>query len=110
MSARTQRSAEATQYRKLYKTARWQHIRSAQLRAHPLCAPCLRKGTVTIATVCHHLDPQTKLKPETFFAGPFESQCQPCHDGPTQQQERIGYSTEVGSDGLPVDPNHPFNR
>lgn len=45
-----------------------------------------------------------------FIAGPFESLCKPCHDRDVQSEEVMGYSDEVGNDGLPIDPNHPFNR
>lgn len=33
-----------------------------------------------------------------------------CHDRDKQREERIGYNTKVGIDGLPSDPRHPFNR
>jgi hypothetical protein len=36
--------------------------------------------------------------------------CKQCHDGPAQQVEKRGYSTEVGPNGLPLDPNHPFHN
>lgn len=109
MSARDQRSAQAAEYRKLYKTARWAHVRKAQLSKQPLCEWCLPKR-VTAATVCHHNDPKQKLNKATFFLGPFTSLCKDCHDGKAQQIEVRGYSTEIGADGWPVDAQHPANR
>jgi 5-methylcytosine-specific restriction endonuclease McrA len=102
------RSPEAEAYRKLYKTARWQRIRAAQLAKHPICARCKAKGYVTTATVCHHTDPETKKT--AFFDGPFQSVCAPCHDGQIQSEEKTGFSREVGIDGWPTDDRHPSNR
>lgn len=71
---------------------------------------CLKAGRLTPATICDHVDPRTKDDPETFFTGPYQSLCSHHHDSKKQQQEVKGYSTEVGADGLPTDPNHPWNR
>ncbi len=101
------RSPEAEAYRRLYKTARWQHIRKAQLTKRPVCERCRKRGRVTIATVCHHVDRDSKANPETFFAGPFESLCAPCHDSDAQGEEARGYSTAIDADGWPTDPRHP---
>lgn len=107
MSGRAQRSPEADRYRWNYKTTRWRRLRNQQLSTYPLCKWCEDKGKVTAASVCHHVDPDTKLKPETFYRGPFISLCAPCHDSVAQQKESRGYSTEVGPDGFPIDPLHP---
>jgi 5-methylcytosine-specific restriction protein A len=111
------RSPEAQAWRRWYSTARWRRVRKTQFGKQPLCERCEAKGFRIVATICDHDDPATKLSAETFFAGPFSSLCKPCHDGPKQSQERggndagqIGYSKEVGVDGLPVDPRHPFYR
>ena len=108
------RSPEAIAYRRLYKTAQWQRVRLAQLADEPLCRMCKAQGRITLATVCDHIDPKTKETPEGFYAGPFQSLCDDpryrCHSSRKQQQETKGYSGELGSDGLPVDPSHPFNR
>lgn len=109
MARRDQRSPEAEQYRRLYKTARWTSTRKRQLSAHPMCKPCLARGRITPATVCHHKDKASKANPATFYDGPFESLCAPCHDSDAQSQERRGYSNEIGLDGWPTDENHPFN-
>ncbi|QKC83952.1 HNH endonuclease [Mesorhizobium sp. NZP2077] len=108
MARKDRRSPEAEAYRKLYKTAYWQAIRTGQLNKHPLCQPCLQRGRVERATVCHHVDPETKKT--NFYGGPFQSVCQPCHDGPIQSEEKRGFSNEIGVDGWPVDPSHPANR
>lgn len=103
------RSAEAEAYRAWYRTARWQRLRSEQLRDEPLCAMCARQGRVTAATVCDHVE-RHNGDPVKFWAGPFQSLCKPHHDQGKQQIEKRGYSNEVGADGYPIDPNHPANR
>lgn len=97
------RSVEASAYRRLYKTARWQRTRASQLRDHPLCARCLAKGIVndgsltmdgarqTVARrrhlVVHHVVPH-KGDEALFFGGPFETVCPDHHDIVIQQEER----------------------
>jgi hypothetical protein len=96
-----------------YKTARWQRIRAAQLAAEPLCAICAKAGRVTVATVCDHIE-RHNGDPVKFWNGPFQSLCDGppwwCHRSTKQQLEVRGYSSEVGPDGYPIDPNHPANR
>lgn len=117
MPRRDDRSPQAQRYRKLYSTARWRRTRDNQLSAHPLCQRCKAKGFIVAATICNHTDPKTKEDPATFFAGPFDSQCKACHDGPTQSDERtgkttdrVGYDGRVDSNGWPTDRRHPANR
>ena len=104
------RSPQAATYRKLYNTARWHRTRTYQLRHQPLCERCKAKGYVVQANVCHHVDKDSKLSPSTFFLGPFQSLCSHCHDSDAQQEEKIGFSTAVGTDGWPIDERHPSNR
>jgi 5-methylcytosine-specific restriction protein A len=104
------RSEEAQDYRRRYRTARWQRTRAHQLQAEPLCQRCKREGRITAATICHHIDKTSKDNPETFFAGPFESRCKPCHDTIEQSIERLGYEKGSTADGKPIDPLHPWNR
>jgi hypothetical protein len=114
MRGSDRRSPEAAEYRKLYKTARWLRTRAKQLADEPLCRMCKARGRITAATVCDHVDPKTKQDPATFFDGPFQSLCDDpryrCHSRWKQQQEGRGYSMEIGEAGIPLDPDHPFNR
>jgi hypothetical protein len=77
-----------------------------QLARQPLCRFCIDRGKVTPATVCDHVEPH-KGDHDKFWRGPFQSLCKSCHDGRKQSMERVGYSTEVGLDGFPIDPRHP---
>jgi 5-methylcytosine-specific restriction enzyme A len=90
----------------LYGTARWQRIRRQQLMAHPLCAFCLKRGSVVPATVVDHIEPHRgdRLK---FFTGALQSLCKFCHDSTKRQIEERGYCLDIGLDGWPLDPRHP---
>lgn len=105
---RDYRSAEAAEYRRLYKTARWRRLRAAQLARRPLCEPCerARPQRITPATVVHHKRRHGGDERLFFASENLESACAPCHDGPLQRAEVQGFSTEVGPDGWPVDPQH----
>lgn len=97
----------------MYTSPRWRRIRAEQLRREPLCAICAKHGRVTPATVCDHVERHNE-DPDRFWNGPFQSLCDAppwrCHSSTKQQVENRGYSSEVDADGVPVDPNHPFNR
>jgi len=92
-----------------YKTARWQRLRKHQLKAEPLCRFCLERGIVTAANVVDHVVPHRGNWTE-FVTGKLQSLCEPCHRSAKRQIELRGYRCDIGVDGLPTDPNHPFNR
>lgn len=107
---RDRRSPEAVAYRRMYKTALWQRLRKGQLQREPLCERCKAKGMVVAATVVHHMDAH-KGDPALFYdPARLASSCAPCHDGPEQSTERLGYSREIGVDGWPVDERHPVHN
>jgi hypothetical protein len=92
-----------------YTTARWQRLRKFQLMQHPLCKYCLANGRVEPATVVDHVKPH-RGDWMAFCTGELQSLCDPCHKSTKAQIEKRGYCDDVGLDGLPIDPNHPFNR
>ena len=89
------------QHAHLYRTARWQRIRKAQLAREPLCRYCQQMGRVVAATICDHITPH-KGDVAAFYAGPFQSLCKPCHDGAKQQLERSGVLRGCDTEGNPV--------
>ena len=94
----------------LYRTARWQRLRKAQLENAPLCAFCLAQGYAVPATVCDHVDghPLGETE-EMFWSGPFQSLCQRCHNGAKQEQEWRGSLRGGDEAGMPLDRNHHWN-
>ncbi len=71
---------------------------------------CAKAGRVTAATVVDHIKPHRGDQKLFWDTANWQALCKPCHDSHKQQIERIGYSTEVGADGWPTDPQHPSNR
>lgn len=104
------RSAAAAQYRKWYKTKEWQTIRRQRFAMEPSCRFCAASGHISRATSCDHIKPHRGNASLFFDLNNTQSLCRRCHDSTKQKQERRGYSDEIGSDGLPVDPMHPFNK
>lgn len=97
-------------WRSWYKKPRWVTIRAAQLQKQPLCERCLSRGTITPATVCHHVD-RHEGDPVKFWNGPFASSCSDCHDVDEQRIERGGRARQqVGEDGWPVDDSKPLQH
>lgn len=94
---------------KWYDTARWKRRAQMQKQMFPLCTMCEAKGIVTAAEVADHVikhDGDYQL----FYYGALQSLCWPCHSKEKQQIEHRGYTTNVGTDGWPVDDKHPVNR
>lgn len=92
-----------------YDQYRWTKRSRQQLREHPLCAKCLQKGWVAPAEVADHVVPH-KDSYELFWFGDLQSLCRNCHESTKKEEEGRGYNTEIGIDGFPTDPKHPFNK
>jgi 5-methylcytosine-specific restriction enzyme A len=122
------RSEAAAAWRGWYKLARWcgkKGRRARQLAREPLCRYCLQHGIVNDGSrtmagdwqpdrrrrylVADHVIPH-KGDPVLFWQGELQTLCPDHHDSVKQQEEVQGFSSEVGNDGWPIDPNHPANR
>jgi 5-methylcytosine-specific restriction endonuclease McrA len=95
-------------WQRFYTTAFWQRRRKLQLIEHPLCKFCLASGKVTAATIADHVEPHRGDRTK-FMTGALQSLCQPCHKGRKAQVETQGYADDIGVDGAPIDPRHPWN-
>ena len=95
------RSAEAAEYRRLYKTARWRRVRLNQLMAQPLCEWCLEREEVTEATEVHH-DGAHRGDLSRFWIGPFVSTCKTCHASRGQLEDNGKAVVVYGADGWPL--------
>jgi 5-methylcytosine-specific restriction endonuclease McrA len=94
----------------MYSTPEWAQLRDNQLARDPLCCRCSTDVRPVAATVANHKIPHKGDR--KLFRDPnnLESVCAPCHDGPIQREERLGFSTQVDPGGWPIDPRHPSNR
>jgi 5-methylcytosine-specific restriction enzyme A len=79
-----------------------------QLRTEPLCAACLEQDRVTPATIADHVVAHGGDW-NSFRLGKLQSLCQACHQG-KWAEDRRGYSCDIGADGSPLDPAHPWHR
>ena len=90
-------------------TSAWDKASKAFLAAHPLCAMCQTAGRVTAATVTDHIIPHRGDYDLFWDRANWAPLCGPHHDTEKRITEHRGYSEEIGPDGFPVDPRHPFN-
>ena len=97
-------------WRHLYSTKRWHRLRWHQLQAEPLCRYCAAMGRTTSATVVDHITPHKG--DESLFHDPanLQSLCKPCHDSAKQAEEKSGRVIGGDVNGVPLDPNHHWNR
>jgi 5-methylcytosine-specific restriction protein A len=108
MTARLLDPASAESWRRTwYGLSSWKERRRHQLQIEPLCRLCKELGKVEPATIADHFPPHGG-KWNAFRTGPLRSLCKPCHDA-LQGIKHRGYRSDVGDDGLPTDPRHPFN-
>jgi 5-methylcytosine-specific restriction enzyme A len=95
--------------KKWYDKRRWKHRSADQLHRHPLCEECKKSNIVTIARVADHITPH-KGDPISFWLGELQSLCLECHNKTKKLRENRGYVLDIGDDGFPLDPSHPFNK
>ena len=102
---------------------RWQKARADHLRRNPLCVFCQRAGRLVPASVVDHITPprlgDAKLSgdPERIAAAwklfwdraNWQPLCKRCHDSTKQRMEKGG-RLGCSESGLPIDPNHHWNR
>ena len=96
-----------------YGTARWQKVRAAKLREEPLCELCLKIARIEPATVVDHLVAISKGGDPFPPLYALMALCERCHNTKTRVVEQLGRKFLVrGCDvnGMPLDPDHPWNR
>jgi 5-methylcytosine-specific restriction protein A len=108
MTAPLSDPAQTHHWREWYGLQRWKKRAHHQLRTEPLCAQCLAQGRVTPATIADHNPPHQGVWND-FRLGPLQSLCADCHKR-KWADDRHGYHSDIGDDGFPLDPRHPFNR
>ena len=109
MPARLSDPARQRPPRAWYSMQRWRHRAKHQLRIEPLCCLCEAKGQITPATIADHSPPHGGDY-NLFLTGPIRSLCKECHDGLQPSFKHKGYRRDIGVDGYPLDPSHPWYR
>lgn len=89
---------------------RWDKARAGFLANHPWCAWCAAEGRKVKAEHVHHSTPHGGDRRIFWDASKWMPLCVPHHNRDAQQIETRGYRDAVGTDGLPIDPAHPFYK
>jgi len=89
--------------------AAWRKIRKSKLATNPLCEACSRRGVVSVAALVHHKDHDQFNN----SIDNLESLCNDCHER-HHAGERFGHvgakmKPDVGLDGYPTSPGHPWS-
>lgn len=113
MSSRTQRSAEAESYRRLYNTKAWKRLRIQCFIRDGF--RCRRTGNLLggkhpapDSPVANHIKPH-RGDPALFFdLANLECIAKSVHDSLVQSEERTGRKKGCDENGWPIDENHPW--
>ena len=101
-----------------YNTAAWQRLRSAKLRADPLCQPCDEAGRITIANTVDHNVPISAGGAAFPSLHELTSMCPSCHSAKTARGSEAGSARTTralqprkgcDANGDPLDPAHPWS-
>jgi 5-methylcytosine-specific restriction endonuclease McrA len=90
--------------------SRWQKARDGFLAHHPLCMECNKFGRVTAAVVVDHIVPHRGDWSIFWDKDNWQSLCKHCHDSHKQRLEKSGTVVGCSETGMPIDPNHHWNR
>jgi len=78
------------------------------LNSEPLCRMCRDIGKTTLASCVDHIIPIRDGG--TDARDNLQSLCATCHSGAKASFERTGKVKGCGLDGVPLDPQHHWNR
>jgi 5-methylcytosine-specific restriction endonuclease McrA len=95
-----------------YNTQRWQRVRKAKLREHPLCESCLQLGGIEPAEVVDHRLPINAGGDPYPALDQLASLCVRCHNAKTRAEQAGEDYLRKGCDvfGHPLDPRHPWYK
>jgi len=110
INKKSMKSLYPTHVHNWYHTPRWRKERKAFLVDNPLCVLCKKRGKLTVATVVDHIK-EHKWDYNLFWdINNWQSLCASCHSGTKRVADHHGYSQACGTDGLPLDESHPWNK
>ena len=89
---------------------RWRQARLSYLIRHPQCVMCQQAGRTRQATVVDHVVPHRGDRVLFWDIANWQGLCVSCHNSAKQRIEVRGYDVAIGPDGMPIDPDHPWNK
>jgi hypothetical protein len=89
---------------------RWRKARITFLQNNPLCKRCEQKGRVTPAEVVDHIVPHKGDQKIFWDSTNWQALCKQCHDSFKQRYEKSGTIAGCDTNGIPLDPNHHWNK
>jgi 5-methylcytosine-specific restriction endonuclease McrA len=100
------------QYKRWYKSKRWQRLRREVLSKHPMCQCQHCKGVNLEANVVDHIKPHRGRDVLFWDKSNLQAMNKQCHDRYKQSQEKGGHGFEQGCDinGAPLSEDHPWNE
>ncbi len=89
---------------------KWQRLRLDFLKKNPLCVYCQREGRVTEAKVVDHIIPHRGDQKLFWNQNNWQALCKSCHSGTKQREENGSAVKGCDENGIPLDPNHHWNK
>lgn len=84
-------------------------MRAHLLKTVILCEECARQGLTSAGTIADHIVPLARGG--TSARSNYQLLCKPCSDSKTLADKgQTARPRGGGVDGMPTDPNHPWNR
>ena len=83
-------------------------MRTLLMRTVILCEECTRQGRTSAGTIADHIKPIAKGG--TGDRSNYQLLCKDCSDTKTLADKGQSAKQGVDTSGLPLDPNHPWNR
>ena len=95
----------------------WQRVRLAHLEMEPFCRFCKERNWLVAAQVVDHIISIEERPDLRLEHSNLRSLCKSCHDSRTsfdhgfnRGKNRRLYIKGSDINGMPLDPNHPWNR
>ncbi len=93
------------QWSHLYNSTAWRKLRREHLKRNPLCVMCEHP---TPGNTVDHKKPHRGNLDLFFNPGNLQTLCADHHNRDKQREEVRGFLPDVGEDGRPLDPRHPW--
>ena len=104
-------AAQRPDYARWYTKPRWRKLRASVLSSEPFCKKCRAKSTEV-----DHIIPHKGNYGLFYSRNNLQALCKSCHSRKTALESDFARGGKdktlaiCGEDGIPTDPNHPWNK